>query len=148
MSEASIGLLLALNGLIIAITEMILVYKLENKRHIGIYLAAGAFLIGFSFLLLEISPVVIVALVSCIVITFGEMLLFPFINNFWVKRTTERNRGEYAALYTMSFSIAIVLAPTFSSQIATWYGFSVLWLINFIVCTIASIGFLLLKRKM
>jgi MFS family permease len=83
-----------------------------------------------------------------IVVTFGEMLLFPFMNNFWVRRSNETNRGQYAAVYTMSFSAAIVLAPTFASQVATWLGFPVLWVINFILCSFATIGFFLLKKRM
>jgi len=70
------------------------------------------------------------------------------MNNFWVRRTNEFNRGQYAAVYTMSFSAAIVLAPTFASQVATWLGFPVLWTINFFVCTFAALGYFLLKKRM
>jgi predicted MFS family arabinose efflux permease len=148
LGKAAIGLLLGSNGLIIAIMEMILVYKLENRRHTAVYLVAGAFLIGLAFLLLDISPVVAIAIISMLVITFGEMLLFPFMNNFWVKRSSDGNRGQYAALYTMSFSASIVLAPTYSAQMATWLGFPALWLVNFVLCSMASLGFLFLKKRM
>lgn len=148
LNKRMIGLLLAMNGLIIAFVEMILVYKLENRRHAVLYMTIGAFLIGFAFLFLEISPVLTVAVISMLIITIGEMLLFPFMNNFWVNRSNENNRGQYAALYTMSFSAAIVLAPTYASQIATWLGFSTLWVVNFFVCSFASLGFLFLKKRM
>jgi predicted MFS family arabinose efflux permease len=148
LSKASIGLLLAMNGLIIAVAEMVLVYKLENRRHIASYLTMGAFLVGLAFLILDVSPVLGVAIITIIVITIGEMLIFPFMNNFWVKRSSETNRGQYAALYTMSFSAAIVLAPTYSSQVVTRFGFPVLWMVNFVVCGCASLGFLLLKKRM
>jgi predicted MFS family arabinose efflux permease len=148
LDKKAIGLLLALNGLIIAVVEMVLVYRLENRLHGLIYMVMGSFLIGFAFLLLDLAPLLSVALSSMIVITFGEMLLFPFMNSFWVRRSTERNRGQYAALYTMSFSAAIVLAPTYASQVATWAGFPVLWLVNFVVCGLAALGFLLLKKRM
>jgi hypothetical protein len=48
----------------------------------------------------------------------------------------------------MSFSAAIVLAPTFASQVATWLGFPMLWMINFILCSFAMIGYFLLKKRM
>jgi predicted MFS family arabinose efflux permease len=148
LNESTIGWVLAMNGLIIALVEMVMVYKLENRRNPILYMMLGALLIGVAFLTLYAAPRFTVVLCSMIFITFGEMLLFPFMNNFWVKRSTERNRGQYAAVYTMSFSAAIVLAPTFSSQVATWFGFEVLWVINFFVCTFASVGFLLLKKRM
>jgi predicted MFS family arabinose efflux permease len=148
LNKATTGMLLAMNGLIIAVFEMILVYTLENRRHAVLYMTAGAFLVGVAFIFLNLATVFWVALISMILITLGEMLLFPFMNNFWVKRSSETNRGQYAALYTMSFSAAIVIAPTYASQIATRFGFSRLWIINFIVCTFASLGFLLLKKRM
>jgi predicted MFS family arabinose efflux permease len=148
LPENVIGGVLALNGLIIAFVEMVLVYKLENRKDAVVYMMIGAFLIGFSFLMLNISPAFVFVLLQMIIVTLGEMLLFPFMNNFWVRRSNDSNRGQYAAVYTMSFSAAIVLAPTFSSQVATWWGFSVLWIINFILCSFAALGFFLLKKGM
>lgn len=148
LQENVIGAVLALNGLIIAIVEMVLVYKLENRKDAVVYMTIGAFLIGLSFLAFNISRSFVFVLVQMIIVTLGEMLLFPFMNNFWVKRSNETNRGQYAAVYTMSFSAAIVLAPTFASQVATWLGFGVLWVINFIFCSVAAFGFFLLKKGM
>lgn len=148
MKENVIGAVLALNGLIIAFVEMVLVYKLENRRNAVIYMTLGSFFIGLSFLVLDISPAFSFVLLQMIIVTLGEMLLFPFMNNFWVSRSNEQNRGQYAAVYTMSFSAAIVLAPTFASQVATWLGFSVLWIINFILCSFAALGYFLLKKRM
>ena len=148
LKENVIGAVLAMNGLIIAFTEMVLVYKLENKRDAVSYMVAGSFLIGLSFLILNISPSFAFVLLQMLIVTLGEMLLFPFMNNFWVRRSSESNRGQYAAVYTMSFSAAIVLAPTFAAQVATWLGFSVLWVIDFILCSLAMIGYFLLKKRM
>jgi MFS family permease len=148
LTENIIGAVLALNGLIIAVVEMVLVYKLENRRNAVIYMTLGAFFIGLSFLMLDISLAFVFVLLQMIIVTLGEMLLFPFMNNFWVNRSNENNRGQYAAVYTMSFSAAIVLAPTFASQVATWYGFSVLWIMNFILCSFAALGYFLLKKRM
>jgi MFS family permease len=148
LNEATIGSLLAMNGLIIVLVEMVLVYKLENRRNAVIYMMAGALFIGSAFLILNISPLLLIALASMIIITVGEMLLFPFMNNFWVKRSSEQNRGQYAAVYTMSFSAAIVLAPTLASQVASRAGFPVLWMIDFFLCTFAGFGFYILKKRM
>ena len=148
LRENVIGAVLAMNGLIIALVEMVLVYKLEHRHGAIVYMTLGSFLIGLSFLFLNISSHFVFVLLQMTVVTLGEMLLFPFMNNFWVRRSNELNRGQYAAVYTMSFSAAIVLAPTFASQIATWFGFPVLWIMNFILCSFATLGFFLLKKRM
>jgi len=147
LRENVIGAVLAMNGLVIALVEMVLVYKLEHRRSSVLYMTLGSFLIGLSFLFLNFSQAFVFVLLQMMMITLGEMLLFPFMNNFWVGRSQESNRGQYAAVYTMSFSAALVLAPTFASQIATWFGFPVVWIINFIVCSFATLGFFLLKKR-
>lgn len=146
--EATIGWILAMNGLLIAVLEMVLVYKLENKRHSLVYIVAGTLLVGISFPVLEIGNYAAIAFLSMIVVTFGEMFLFPFLNNFWVKRSTERNRGQYAAIYSIAFSGGIVLAPPLATQLAAWAGFTTLWFANFIICSLAALGFYFLKSKM
>lgn len=147
LHENIIGAVLAMNGLIIAVVEMVLVYKLENRREAVTYMMLGSFFIGSSYMVLNISPVFAFVLMQMVILTMGEMLLFPFMNNFWVNRSSESNRGQYAAVYMMSYSAAIVLAPTIAAQVATWFGFSVLWVVNFILCSFATLGYFLLKKK-
>ena len=147
MSKSSIGYLLGMNGLIIFLVEMVLVYKLDGRYNSFNYIISGTFLIGISFFILNIAPVISVALISMLVITFGEMLLFPFINNFWVRRSNQYNRGQYASVYTMAFAASQVLAPTYASTVAHRIGFFWLWNINFAICLLAMIGFIQLKKQ-
>ncbi len=148
LSEATIGGILAMNGLLIAAIEMVLVYKLENRRNSLLYILCGALLIGLSFLLLGAGKTATIAVASMVVVTFGEMFLFPFLNNFWVNRSTEANRGQYAALYTMAFALATVLAPTLATQAAVRLGFPALWVIDCFLCTFAALGFYHLKKSL
>lgn len=147
LNEKGIGWVLALNGLVIAMIEMVLVYKLENRKKALEYMFGGALLMGLSFLILTANAVVSVILISMLFITFGEMLLFPFTNNFWVARTHHTNRGRYAAVYTMSFAVAHVISPLLASFIARNLGFNTLFVIDFLLCTIAAFGFLSMGRK-
>jgi len=147
LDETQIGWLLAMNGIIIVLVEMVLVYKLEPKGRAVQYMMQGAFVIGVSFLLLASKAVAVIAVSSMVMVTFGEMLLFPFMNNFWVRRCDETNRGQYAGIYTMSFSAAIVLAPSFASQVASRAGFNTLWVVNFIICGLGAAGFYFLKKR-
>jgi predicted MFS family arabinose efflux permease len=147
LPESVIGLVLALNGLIISLIEMVLVYKIENKKRDTYYMATGAVLIGSSFLLLTIAPSLFIVLAAIVLITFGEMFLFPFTNTFWVSRSQPHNRGQYAALYTMTFALAQVLAPTVAAQIALHWSFATLFRVDFLLCALAASGFYFLRKQ-
>lgn len=127
-SEPFIGLLMALNGIIIALVEMVLIYKLEGKRKSMVYITLGVFIVGISFLLLNLrGSWVAIASSMIVLVTFGEILSMPFMNSYWITRTQTANRGQYAALYTMAWSAAQTLGPMGGAQLAQHSGFNVLW---------------------
>lgn len=149
-NKVSIGLIMASNGMIIALVEMILVYKLETKRNPLRYISAGVLLIGLSYPVLGIPAApLLVTFTGMLMVTAGEMLMFPFVNSYWISRSTEHNRGQYAAVYTMSFSLAQVLAAPIGTQVVEHAGYNWLWGLVALICIIASFGFrsLIHERK-
>jgi predicted MFS family arabinose efflux permease len=150
LSESFIGLTMALNGLLIAFFEMVLIHKLEGRRHIMQYVFVGVLLIAVavSFMIFNVFPgAALLALTSMLFMTMGEMLSMPFMNTFWVTRTVNENRGQYAGLYTVAWSIAQVLGPGTGGQIADHLGFNALWWIIGGVCIVTAIGFRSLESK-
>ncbi|MFC0775794.1 MFS transporter [Terrimonas alba] len=128
LSEPYIGLLMAINGVIIALIEMILVYKLEGKRKSMVYITSGVLLTGLSFWLLNIPfHGAFIGFCMITLVTFGEILSMPFMNSYWISRTQHNNRGQYAALYTMAWSAAQTLGPMGGAQLAEHAGFTTLW---------------------
>lgn len=147
-SKPFIGLLMSANGIIIALVEMVLIYKLEGKRNNMIYISMGVFLVGLSFLLLNMPGASVAVAISMIVlVTFGEILSMPFMNSYWITRTQPSNRGQYAALYTMAWSAAQTLGPMGGAQIAEHAGFTILWWTVGGLCIIASFSFWKLYRN-
>lgn len=141
-SEPFIGFLMASNGIIIALVEMALIYKLEAHRRNMFYITIGVAMVGISFLLLNVPAAsVAVACTMIFVVTFGEILSMPFMNSYWIARTQASNRGQYAALYTMAWSAAQTLGPMGGAQIAGQFGFTLLWWIVGVVCLLASFAF-------
>jgi predicted MFS family arabinose efflux permease len=127
-SEPFIGLLMAANGIIIALVEMVLIYKLEGRRKSTFYITFGVALVGLSFLMLNlpgIGPMLAFTMIFCV--TFGEIFAMPFMNSYWISRTKTTNRGQYAALYTMAWSIAQTIGPFGGAQLAQHLGFYALW---------------------
>jgi predicted MFS family arabinose efflux permease len=128
LSEKFIGFIMAANGLIIASVEMVIIYKLEGKRNILTYISIGVLLICISFLLLNLPlPAKIVAISMIMFVTFGEILSMPFMNTYWIKRTQANNRGQYAAMYTMAWSVAQTIGPMLGARLADSAGFDCLW---------------------
>jgi predicted MFS family arabinose efflux permease len=148
-TEFFIGILMAVNGLIIAFIEMILVYQLEGRRSSLWYITLGVGLCGCSYMLYNLLPGAhLLAIGAMVVITMGEILAMPFMNAFWISRSSLNNRGQYAGLYTIAWASAQVLGPTLGAQVAEHYGFTWLWWMTGALCLLASAGFFLLRRRL
>ena len=141
-SEPFIGLLMAANGLLIALVEMVLIYKLEGRRKNTVYITVGVFIVGIAFLMLAIPGIGgMLAFSMIILVTFGEILSMPFMNSYWISRTHVSNRGQYAALYTMAWSAAQTIGPLGGAQLAEHFGFFVLWWVIGGLSILASVAF-------
>lgn len=148
MPEYMIGLLMTLNGLLITVLEMVLVFKMEGKKEHLFYIVYGVCGVGLSYVLLNILPLSILAAFFCMILTtLGEICSMPFLNSFWIGRTSVTNRGQYAGLYTIAWSVAQVIGPVCGSQIAERAGFPVLWWMVGVLCMMAAIGFRYLRRS-
>jgi len=130
IDEFMIGLILGLNGIIIALFEMVLIHKIENKRSPIFFIIVGVFFIAACFLVLLLPfnlPILLGSL--CIVLfTIGEMFALPFINTFVMSRSNEFNRGLYAAGYMLCWSVAQLVGPTAGFFVAENYGYNMLWM--------------------
>lgn len=147
LSEPFIGFIMALNGVLIGILEMIIVYKLEGRRNNLIYVSAGVFLIGLSFMILNIPGIgPWLCLTMICTVSIGEILSLPFMNTYWISRTQTANRGQYAALYTMAWSAAQTLGPVSGAQVAQHAGFNILWWILGGLCIVTSVFFYRLSQ--
>ncbi|WP_259067084.1 MDR family MFS transporter [Mucilaginibacter sp. X4EP1] len=146
-NERLIGALMALNGLMIVAVEMVLIHNLEGKRNAIIYIYIGVTLAAIDFAMLNTLPAGLVAGIAVvIVITVAEMLAMPFMNAFWINRTSDNNRGQYAALYSMSWSAAQILAPLIGGFAISYGGFRMLWWGLALLCTASATGFYFLYR--
>lgn len=149
LNESLIGLILGLNGVIIALFEMVMISKIENKRSPIFYIVAGVLVVGCSFAVLMLPKFlpVVLALLSIVCFTLGEMLALPFINTFVIKRSNEFNRGQYAAGYTISWSAAQVIGPTSGFYLAEEFGYNPLWICITVLLLCCAYGYSRLKLK-
>jgi predicted MFS family arabinose efflux permease len=146
LSEDQIGLFMLLNGLIIVVFEMPLIYILEKRYNRMTLIIAGFAMIGFSFLVYNlIDNWLLVILISISAVSLGEVISFPFSNAFALSRSTPGRRGQFMGLYTMAFSTAFIIAPTLGMWTAEHFGYAALWYLMSVLSVIACIGFSFLK---
>lgn len=151
MTEGAIGLLISVNGLIIALTEMPLIAWLEPRFRPMRLIRLGMLFIGGSILILlftESSPIIIWLYI--LGITIGEMVNFPFGQTYVLNLAQPHNRGRYMGVYGLAFSGAFILAPWLGAKLVSLFGWSPLWLILSGVTIAAAFGMSLMpggKRK-
>lgn len=148
MKESQIGIIMAINGLLIGILEMVIVHKLESKGGILSNIIRGVFLVALAFAALNLLPgMFALAMVFIILLTVGEMVGMPFMNTYWIDRANNSNRGQYAALFTMSWAVAQVAGPGMGALIAQYAGFNTLWWVIGGICIIAISGYRWLQLR-
>lgn len=140
LSVLFIGIIMALNGLIISLFEMITIFSLEGRRPPLHFISTGVVLVSAAFLLLNIPTVNFgtIALLCMIILTFGEILAMPFMNAYWISRTMPNNRGQYAALYSVAWASAQTIGPYAGSLVAENAGYKTLWIAVGAVCLLLA----------
>ncbi len=142
LSPTDIGAIMAMNGILIALFEMPIVFTLEQRSSYMKFIVAGIIMLALSFFVLNLeADGMTIAVISMLIVTVGEMLSMPFMNTFWTSRTTPANRGQYAGLYTAAWSVAQVIGPFTGGQIAQHLGYYTLWWIVGGTAMICAAGF-------
>ncbi len=148
ISELNIGLLMGINPLLIVLLEMPLVAWLLKKKYNNIQLTImGIVFTGLSYIVLVWEAWIGVVFISIILMTFGEMIGFPFSNKFALDRSKIGKQGAFMGLYSMAFAIANIFAHNAGMQITAKYGFKIVWIFIFGLTIIACFFMYLSKQR-
>jgi predicted MFS family arabinose efflux permease len=147
--EDTIGLLLALNGLLVVVIEMPLIARLEKKKErIFRYVIAGTLCIPASFFILQNGQAMILwAIVYTVIITLSEIFAMPFMMNHALNASPKERQGQYMALYSMAYGIANILAPSLGLGIAGKYGFDRMFYFFIGLSMVTAVGFAILNKS-
>lgn len=147
LSERFIGFIMALNGILIVIMEMVVIYKMEGRRKNLIFISIGTAICALSFLsLLLPGNAKLICLLMILLVTIGEITAMPFMSTFMVSRTNEKNRGQYAALFTMAWGIGQTFGPYLCSQIVEAGNFNIMFMVCAAAFLMTSLGFWRLNK--
>lgn len=146
--ESLVGLLMAINGLLIFLVEMPLIYSVQKIfKPISLIVIGGLLVATSVFTFLLIPNPIWAAVIFILFSTFGEMLSFPFSNTFALSFANDNNRGKYMGFYTMTFSLAHVISPIGWFWFSDTFGYDRTWIFGFTICLIASGGIYLYKIR-
>jgi predicted MFS family arabinose efflux permease len=151
IGESTIGLLLGMNGLIIAMFEMVLVQNLANRKPDYFYMVSGPLFGALAFLALIVPHVfpAVLAIATVVLFTTGEMLAFPYLSTFVMNRASDLNRGKYSAAYSVSQSAAQIIGPVMGAYVAGHWGYNALWILLIVTSCACALGFRsLFQRKL
>lgn len=149
LGEDTIGLILALNGVLIVVFEMPLIAWMEKKNLSNVQnTILGLLMTGASFLLLLWETWVGIIVIGMVIATFGEMISFPFSNKFALDRSKLGRQGAYMGVYSMAFSVSHIFGHNSGMQITALFGFQTTWLFLIVLTLIAWLLLYIVKRML
>lgn len=148
LTEFEIGLLMGMNGFFIFVLEMPLIKKLESSGLNKVRLMLmGAFLVSLSFWVLNITNWIGILMIGMLLMTIGEMILFPFSNSFTIDRAKVGKQGEFMAFYSIAFSISHVFGHNVGMHLVEKIGFENTWNIMTVLGALCVLLLWILKKR-
>jgi len=80
-------------------------------------------------------------LLAIIIITIGEMIMFPTNKALAVEFSPADMRGRYMAVYDLGWTIPATLGPAAAGLILDNFNPNLLWILGGLLCAISALGF-------
>ncbi len=80
-------------------------------------------------------------LVAVIIITIGEMVMFPTNKALAINFSPEDMRGRYMAIYDLGWTIPSTLGPAAAGLVLDNFNPDLLWVVGGLLCALAAAGF-------
>ena len=139
LTKPMIGLIYAVNTVVIVLFEMLLLDYIRHRPLVPI-IGWGTLLSCLGFGILPFGQSVAYCVFCMLVITLGEMLWMPLASGWIAQRSARGNQGMYMGWYTMTYSLAAVIAPALGGAIYQ-YNRNLIWYISIAIGAITLLGF-------
>ncbi|MFD4610928.1 MDR family MFS transporter [Streptomyces sp. NPDC058451] len=146
-TPADYGTALAVNGFLIVALQIPVTRFIEH-RDPGRLLIISALLAGYGFGLTAFAGSVGVFALTVCVWTLGEMINAPTQTGLVVRLSPAHGRGRYQGVYTLSWSVAALVAPLMSGTVIDRFGAEWLWGMCAAVGTAAALGYWALMHRL
>ncbi|MFJ5777489.1 MDR family MFS transporter [Streptomyces sp. NPDC093094] len=146
-TPADYGLAIAVNGVLIVALQIPVTRFIEH-RDPRTLLLVSSLLAGYGFALTAFAGSVAVFALTVCVWTLAEIIHAPTQTGIVVRLSPVHGRGRYQGVYTMSWSVAALVAPLMSGFLIDRFGAEWLWGACALVGTLAAVGYGLLMRTL
>ncbi|MFF9128110.1 MDR family MFS transporter [Streptomyces sp. NPDC014889] len=146
-TPADYGTALAVNGFMIVALQIPVTRFIEH-RDPGRLLIISSLLAGYGFGLTAFAGSVGVFALTVCVWTLGEMINAPTQTGLVVRLSPVHGRGRYQGVYTLSWSVAALVAPLMSGAVIDRFGAEWLWGMCAAVGTAAALAYWALMRRL
>jgi MFS family permease len=146
-TPADYGLAIAFNGVLIVALQ-IPVTRFIQDRDPQRLLVVSSLLAGYGFGLTAFAGSVGLFALTVCVWTLGEMINAPTQTGLVVRLSPAHGRGRYQGMYTLSWSVAALVAPLMSGFVIDRFGAEWLWGLCAVVGTVAAVGYAVLMRRL
>ncbi|MER8071455.1 MFS transporter [Streptomyces sp. NPDC094034] len=144
-TSADYGFAIAVNGVLIVVMQ-IPVTRFIQHRDPRRLLIVSSLLAGYGFGLTAFAGSIAVYALTVCVWTLAEIVNAPVQTGLVVRLSPVHGRGRYQGMYTMSWSVAALVAPLMSGLVIDRFGAAWLWGACAVLGTAAGAGYWLLMR--
>ncbi|MFF7789655.1 MFS transporter [Streptomyces sp. NPDC007991] len=145
-TSAEYGMAIAVNGFLIVVLQIPVTRFIEHRDPRRL-LVVSSVLAGYGFGLTAFAGSVgVIALTVC-VWTLAEIVNAPTQTGLVVRLSPLHGRGRYQGMYSMSWSVAGLVAPLMSGFVIDRFGAEWLWGLCAVVGTVAGLGYGVLMRR-
>ncbi|WP_306970740.1 MDR family MFS transporter [Streptomyces afghaniensis] len=145
-TSAEYGMAIAVNGVLIVVLQIPVTRFIEHRDPRRL-LVVSSVLAGYGFGLTAFAGSVgVIALTVC-VWTLAEIVNAPTQTGLVVRLSPLHARGRYQGMYSMSWSVAALVAPLMSGFVIDRFGAEWLWGLCAVVGTVAGLGYGVLMRR-
>lgn len=125
----AVTILFAINSFIVVIASAV-VCELIKEYNKLMMVGLGGFLIGFGMFMLTFSHWFVIAIFSCLVYTFGEIIFFSVSQLLCYQCGMENQKGTSLGIYRVVYASSRVLGPISGSLIYAQFGGDKVWIIS------------------
>ncbi|WP_344320574.1 MFS transporter [Streptomyces macrosporus] len=145
LSSSDYGLAIAVNGVLIVALQIPVTRFIEH-RDPGRLLVVSSLLAGGGFGLTAFAGSVGAYALTICVWTLGEMVNAPTQTGLVARLAPAHGRGRYQGMYTLSWSVAALVAPLAGGAVLDHWGSGTLWGLTAAVGAVTAAGYALLLR--
>ncbi len=146
-SSADFGLAIAVNGILIVAVQIPVTRYIQHRDPRRL-LVVSALLAGYGFGLTAFAGSVAVYALTICVWTLAEIVNAPTQTGLVVRLSPTHGRGRYQGVYTMSWSVAALVAPLLSGYVIDHFGAGWLWGTCAVLGMVTAVGYWGLMRSL